>query len=68
MDRELAGRIFQAARAHGADLAELFVEETRFSSLLLRDRKIESATAGTEFGIGLRMVFGGQVLYAHTSR
>jgi len=68
MDRQRAGRIFQAARSVGAGLSELFVEETRFSSLLLRDRKIESATAGTEFGIGLRMVFGGQVLYAHTSR
>lgn len=44
------------------------MEETRFSSLVLRDRKIESATAGTEFGIGLRMIFGSQVLYGHTSR
>ena len=68
MDRARAGRILHAARSKGADIAELFVEETRFSSLLLRDRRIESATAGTEFGIGLRMVFGGQVLYAHTSK
>ena len=41
MDRQRAGRIFQAARSVGAGLSELFVEETRFSSLLLRDRKIE---------------------------
>jgi TldD protein len=67
MERSRAGRVFHAARSRGADFAELFVEETRFTSLQLRDRRIESASAGTEFGIGLRMVFGAQVLYAHTS-
>lgn len=68
VDRGRSGRVLDAARARGADFAELFVEETAFSSLLLRDKRIESATSSTEFGIGLRMVFGGQVLYAHTSR
>ncbi len=68
MDAFRAARIIDLARTRGADFAELFVEETQFSSLLLRDRKIESATAGTEFGIGLRMIFGSQVLYGHTSR
>lgn len=68
MDSFRAGRILDLARGRGADFAELFVEETRFSSIVLRDRKIESATAGTEFGIGVRMIFGSQVLYGHTSR
>jgi TldD protein len=61
-------RVLDAARDRGADFAELFLEETAFSSLLLRDRRIESATASTDFGIGLRMIFGSQVLYGHTSR
>lgn len=60
--------ILDQALRRGAGFAELFIEETRFSSLQLRDRKVESATAGTEFGIGLRMVYGSQVLYGHTSR
>jgi len=68
MDKIRAARILDLAKARGADFAELFVEETRFSSLVLRDRKIESATAGTEFGIGVRMIWGSQVLYGHTSR
>ncbi len=68
MDASRAARILDLARSRGADFAELFVEETRFSSLALRDRKIESASAGTEFGIGARMIFGSQVLYGHTSR
>ena len=68
MDSLRASRVLDLARGRGADFAELFVEETRFSSLVLRDRRIESATAGTEFGIGVRMIFGSQVLYGHTSR
>lgn len=68
MDSVQARRILDLASARGAGFAELFVEESRFSSIQLRDRRVESASAGTEFGIGLRMVFGAQVLYGHTSR
>ncbi|MCB9497751.1 MAG: TldD/PmbA family protein [Fibrobacteria bacterium] len=68
MESQGAFRILQAARDLGADFAEIYREETRFGSLSLRDRKIESASAGTEFGIGVRLLFGTQVLYGHTSR
>lgn len=68
MEAVEAFRILEAARSFGADFAELYREETRFGSLSLRDRKIESAAAGTEFGIGVRLLYGTQVLYGHTSR
>lgn len=68
MDTQGAFRVLEAARGLGADFAELYREETRFGSLALRDRKIESASAGTEFGFGLRLLYGTQVLYGHTSR
>lgn len=68
MDSLQARRLLDHACTAGAGFAELFVEETRFSSIQLRDRRVESASAGTEFGIGLRMIFGSQVLYGHTSR
>lgn len=68
MDSSRAFRILDAARELGADFAELYREESRFGALALRDRRIESASAGTEFGIGLRLLYGTQVLYGHTSR
>jgi len=68
MDSSRAFRILDTARQLGADFAELYREESRFGSLSLRDRRIESASAGTEFGIGLRLLFGTQVLYGQTSR
>jgi TldD protein len=67
MDRAKAERILQAGRDRGADFVEVFEEETRNASVSYKDRKVESASAGTDYGIGLRMLFGGEVLYAHTS-
>lgn len=67
MNPESAAALFQIARDCGADFAELFVEETRRSSVTLRDKGVESASTGTEFGVGIRLLFGTEVLYAHSS-
>ncbi|MGL1904096.1 MAG: TldD/PmbA family protein, partial [Fibrobacterales bacterium] len=67
MDKKLAETVIQAGIDSGADFVELFVEETRNSSLLYKDQKVENASAGTEFGVGIRLLFGTEVLYAHTS-
>jgi TldD protein len=67
MELELANKVMQVGLDCGATFVELFVEETRDSSLLFKDQKVESAAAGTEFGIGVRLLYGTQVLYAHTS-
>ena len=48
MNPEVAVKIFEAGKSAGADFVEIFEEETRSSSLGLKDRQIETATAGTE--------------------
>ncbi len=68
MDLSKAQRIFQAGRDGGADFIEIFEEETRHAGVAFKDRKVESASAGTDYGIGLRLLFGTEVLYAHTSK
>jgi TldD protein len=68
MTPEKAFRLLQAGRDCGADFVELFEEESRRASVSYKDRKVESATAGTDYGIGIRLLFGTEVLYAHTSR
>lgn len=60
--------IIQAGLEYGADFVDIFKEETRRASLSLRDQKIESAAAGIDFGYGIRLIFGTQVLYLQTSR
>ncbi len=68
MEQEKAQRLLQAGRDRGADFTELFEEETRHASVSYKDKKVESATAGTDYGIGIRLLFGTEVLYAHTSK
>ena len=67
MRSEVAVKIFEAGKSAGADFVEIFEEETRSSSLGLKDRQIETATAGTEYGIGVRLLYGTEVLYGFTS-
>lgn len=67
LNEKLAAKLIEKGKNKGADFVELFVEESRGSSLTFKDKKVENATAGTEFGIGIRLIYGGEVLYAHTS-
>lgn len=67
MDKNIAQEIINEGLLAGASFVELFEEETRHSSLTLKDKAIESATAGTNYGIGLRLLYGTEVLYAFTS-
>ena len=67
MNQDVAVKIFEAGRSAGADFVEIFEEETRSSCLGLKDRHIETATAGTEYGIGVRLLYGTEVLYGFTS-
>lgn len=67
MNRDVAESILEAGKSLGADYVEIFEEETRSSTLSLKDGAIETASAGTEFGIGVRLLFGSEVLYAFTS-
>lgn len=67
MDKIKAERIIQAGLDRRADFVEIFEEETRNASVSFRDRKVDSASAGTDYGIGLRLIYGTEVLYAHTS-
>jgi TldD protein len=67
MDKIKAERIIQAGLDRKADFVEIFEEETRNASVSFRDRKVESASAGTDYGVGIRLVYGTEVLYCHTS-
>lgn len=51
----------------GADFVEVFREESRQASMVYKDSKVESVTAGTDFGFGIRLIRGSQVLYVDSS-
>lgn len=66
MNESIAAEMIAAGLDAGADFVDLYEEETRNASVSLRDRKIENATAGIEYGIGLRLIFGTDVVYGYT--
>ena len=67
MNTSVAVKIFEAGKSAAADFVEIYEEETRSSMLGLKSSQIESATAGTEYGIGIRLIYGTEVLYGFTS-
>ena len=67
MNEKIASKVIEAGLDAKADFVELFIEETRQSSVSFVDQKVETVNAGTEFGIGIRLIFGTEVLYASTS-
>ena len=60
-------KVIQAGMDYQADFVEVYVEEKRATSMTLKDNDIEGATAGTDFGIGIRLIYGTEVLYGFTS-
>ncbi|MBI3993301.1 MAG: TldD/PmbA family protein, partial [Candidatus Lambdaproteobacteria bacterium] len=60
-------KIIGHALSKGADFAEVFAEESETSSIDLLDRKIDSIASGNSFGVGVRLLFGGQMFYGYSS-
>jgi len=66
MNESVAAAIIAEGLSAGATFVDLYEEETRNAVVSLRDHKIENATAGIEYGIGLRLLFGTDVVYGYT--
>ena len=60
-------KVIGHALSKGADFAEVFAEESETSSINLLDRKIDSIASGNSFGVGVRLLFGGQMFYGYSS-
>lgn len=63
---EVVGRILAAALERGADFADLFAEDSVSTALTLQDRKIRDIQYSVVRGVGIRVISGKMVGYAHT--
>lgn len=63
---ETASQVLARALRNGADLAEIYVEDSTTLTLGLDDSKLERATRGADRGAGVRVFFGNLVTYAFT--
>lgn len=55
------------ARAGGADFAELYVERWRRRSLRAINGSVRDAVSGIQYGAGLRIAYGAEVVYGYTN-
>jgi len=67
MHQSIPKKILDFCLEAGADFAEIYEEESRKSHLALKDNAIEGASASIIYGIGIRMLYGTEVLYGFTS-
>ena len=59
-------RLLGLAMARGAEFAEVYVEKTTTTAVILDEQKIKSAQVGIVHGVGVRAVNGAQVGYAYS--
>ncbi len=64
--KETASKVLAKAMRNGADLAEIYIEDTMQMNLSMQESKLERAIRGSDRGAGVRVFFGNLVTYAFT--
>lgn len=66
LSQEIVSKVLRTALP-GADFAELYVERWRKRSLKLTGGALDEASSSLEYGAGLRLFYGTDVVYAYTN-
>ncbi|WP_027894068.1 TldD/PmbA family protein [Calidithermus chliarophilus] len=67
LSETLVSDVLRRARLGGADFAELYVERWKRRNLRMLSGEVKEATSGLEYGAGLRLFYGTEVVYAYTN-
>ena len=62
-----AARVLEAALSGNADFAEIYEEELMSSSVGLLNGRTVRASSGINYGVGIRLMAGTNVVYVYTS-
>lgn len=68
MDEELYQKIFDMASKENATYADIRDEDSLYSSIKVLDGKVESSLAGSEAGIGIRLLIDGSWGFAYGTK
>ena len=60
-------KILKSALSRGGDYADLYIENTAPTAIVLEDGKVEKVISGIEAGAGLRVIVGLRTVYAYTN-
>ncbi|TFU14948.1 TldD/PmbA family protein [Thermus tengchongensis] len=64
---DLVETVLRQALEGGADFAEIYAERSRKRRMTVRSGRLEEAISGLDYGAGLRLFFGTEVVYAYTN-
>jgi len=67
LDKNIAADVLHEAISLGADFADVFVERKNVQNLSFNSSKVKDIQSGTDFGIGVRLIYGKQYLYGYTN-
>lgn len=67
LDTTYAQKIIDHSLKLGADFSDIFIERNIFNNITYTDNKVKNIQSGTDFGIGVRVIFGTKALYGHTN-
>lgn len=60
-------RVLQAALSRGGDFAEIYMEESKSSGIALINGRVEKASAGIDFGLGIRILEKTKCVYVFSN-
>lgn len=67
LDPSIAYGVLDEARKLGANFADIFIEHHTRNVIDILSGKVHEVDGGIDFGIGIRLVYGIQVLYGYTN-
>ena len=67
LETNLATDIMNEALNCGADFCDIFVEQKKNHGIRIRNDQVESVNKGIDFGIGIRLIYGTDVVYGYTN-
>ncbi|HYX37968.1 MAG TPA: TldD/PmbA family protein [Oligoflexus sp.] len=67
LDVQIAQELIQQGLSFGADFVDIYVEQTVHSVIAIKDQKVKDIKTGTDFGIGIRALFGDKSVYGYTN-
>lgn len=66
LDPTVLSRIIGRALSKGGDFADVYVQRRRSVGIELDDGEVRSANTSTQFGVGIRVIRGAAVAFAHS--
>lgn len=65
-DKRFIGNLLDEALSTGGDFAEIYVEDAESNALTMLGGKVYKASAGRDYGVGIRIFNGYNAIYAYT--